>query len=112
MELDYNEYNEVAKNLEQYEEDDKWGNIIKHSKKFVDSIVSVSPHPCANILLDKDIEKEIGVIRIDDKICAIITSKEADEWKYLKNDYLTVLVVEIISDTFKLIGEDIIDIQN
>ena len=53
-------------------------------------------HNCANIIMDKDIEEEIGVVRIGDKLCAVITSKEADEWKYLKNDYLTVLVVEII----------------
>lgn len=111
MELDHKEYNEVAKNIDTYKDDKKWKDIIKHSEKFVGSIVSASPHPCASVLLDKDIEEEIGVVRIGDKLCAIITSKEADEWKYLKNDYLTVLVVEIINDVFKLIGKDIIPIS-
>lgn len=111
MELDHKEYNEIAKNIDTYKDDKKWKDIIKHSEKFVGSIVSASPHPCANVLLDKDIEEEIGVVRIGDKLCAIITSKEADEWKYLKNDYLTVLVVEIINDVFKLIGKDIIPIS-
>lgn len=69
-------------------------------------------HNCANIIMDKNIEEEIGVIRIGDKICAVITSKEADDWKYLKNDYLTVLVVEIIDEVFKLLSEEVIDVPD
>lgn len=111
MELEYSEYNEVAKDLSLYKENKKWKDVIKHSEKFVGSIVSASPHPCACIILDKDIEEEIGVIRIGDKICATITSLEADKWKYLKNDYLTVLVVEIISDVFKEIGKEVMDVS-
>jgi len=108
--LQFKKYNEVAKNLDQYRDDPKWKDIIEHSQKFVDAIVSVSPSPCANIIMNKDIEEEIGVIRAGDELCAVITSKEADEWKYLKNDYLTVLVVEIINDVFKLIGKKVLDI--
>ncbi len=111
MGLEYDKYNEIAKNLDGYRNDKYWGEIIKHSKRFVDSVVSVSPHPCANLLLDKDIEEELGVIRIKDKICATITSKEADDWKFLKNDYLTVLVVEIIYDTFDLIGKEVLSVS-
>lgn len=110
MELPYDEYNEVAKNLDDYKDDKKWKDIISHSETFVDSIVSVSPHPCALLIMDKDIEEEIGVIRVGDKLCATITSTEADEWKYLKNDYLTVLVVDIINKTFELIGKEVIEI--
>lgn len=111
LELDYNEYNEVAKDLDKYSIDPEWADIIRHSKKFVGSIVSASPHPCSNIIMDSDIEEEIGVIRIGDKLCAVITSLEADEWKYLKNDYLTVSVVEIINDVFDLIGKDVIEVD-
>ena len=111
MELEHKEYNDIAKNIASYKNDNKWKDVIKHSGKFVGSIVSASPHPCANVLLDGDIEKEIGVIRIGDKLCAIITSNEAEEWKYLKNDYLTVSVVEIINDVFKLVGKETIDVN-
>ncbi len=111
MDLEYNKYNEVAKNLDSYKKDKYWGEIIKYSEKFVDSIVSVSPHPCACLLLDDDIEEEIGIIKIKDKLCALITSTEADEWKYLKNDYLTVLVVEIIYDTFELLQKPVLEIN-
>ena len=46
MELDHKEYNEIAKNIDTYKDDKKWKDIIKHSEKFVGSIVSASPHPC------------------------------------------------------------------
>ena len=110
MELEYDKYNEVAKNIDLYRNDAKWKDIIEHSSRFINSIVSVSPHPCANIIMDTDIEEEIGVVRIGNKLCAIITSTEADEWKYLKNDYLTVSVWEIIAKTFELIGKEVIDV--
>jgi len=110
MELEYDEYNFIAKNIEEYRNDDKWGKIIKHSQKFIGSVVSVSPNPCANIIMDKNIEEELGIIKIGDKFCVPITSAEADDWKFLKNDYLTVKVVSIISDTFKLVGKDVIDV--
>jgi len=111
MDLEYSEYNEVAKNIDSYRDDKYWGKIIEYSEKFVDSIVSVSPHPCANILLDEDIEEEIGIIKIKDKLCALITSTEADEWKYLKNDYLEVTVVEIINDVFELLDKEVIEVN-
>ena len=109
--LEHKEYNDVAKNIDLYKEDERWKDIICHSKRFVGSIVSASPHPCASVIMDKDIEEEIGVVRVGDKLCAVITSNEAEEWKYLKNDYLTVLVVEIINDTFKLIGKEVMDVN-
>lgn len=110
MDLDFEEYNYVGKNLDEFREDEKWGSIIKHSQKFIDSVVSASPHPCANLIMNNDIEEELGVIKIGDKYCAPITSLEADIWKYLKNDYLTVTVVKIISKIFELIGKDVIDV--
>jgi DNA polymerase III alpha subunit len=110
MGMDFNAYNDVAKNMNDYINDSKWGKIIKHSQKFIDSIVSASPHPCANVIMNKDIEEELGVIKIGDKLCAPITSLEADIWKYLKNDYLTVKVVAIIAETFELIRKDIFDV--
>ena len=111
MDMEFDKYNDVAKNIDNYRDDEYWGKIIEHSNKFVNSVVSVSPHPCANLLLTDNIEEELGIIKIKDKLCVPITSKESDDWKYLKNDYLTVLVVEIIYDTFELIGREVIEVD-
>lgn len=105
--IEYSEYNEVAKNIDHYRPNEKWGPLIKEASKYVGTIVSKSPHPCAYVLSNSDIREEIGLVRVGDELCALITSDEADEWKYLKNDYLIVTVWEIISATFKEIGEPI-----
>ena len=105
------EFNEVGKDLDAYRDHPKWRDIIEESKKFIGVIDSVSPHPCANLLLTEPISEEIGIIKVGDVFCALIDSDTSDAWKYLKNDYLTVTVWRIISDTFKLIGKPIIDVR-
>ena len=105
--LDMKEYNEVAKNLEKYESDPIWGEIIQESKKFIGVIDSISPSPCSFLLLDKPISEEIGLIKIGDEICCCIDGYTSDEWKFLKNDILTVSVWDIIAETYKLIGKPI-----
>ena len=109
--LKYDEFNEVSKNMEDYEEDEYWGEIIKDSKKFIGSIVSKSPSPCACLIMTENIKEEVGLIRIKDELVAVITSDEADEWKYLKNDYLQVAVWNIIYKTFDMIGIDPIPLR-
>jgi len=84
--LKMSEYNEIAKNLDLYKNDPKWKDLIEESKKFLDVIESVSPHPCAFLLLDKPISEEIGVIKVGDELCALIDSGTSDTWKYLKDD--------------------------
>lgn len=100
--LKFDEFNDVAKNIDSYREIPRWKRIIEESEKISNTIVSASIHPCSFLLFDGDIEEEIGVIRINNAICAIITSDESDNWKYLKNDYLIVSVLRIINDTCKL----------
>lgn len=106
--LDYKEFNEVAKNIERYTNDKKWKPIIEEAEKYVGTIVSASVHPCAHLLLDKNILYEYGVVRLGDFLCVMMTSGEADEFKYLKNDYLIVKVWKLIYETFQEIGKPII----
>ena len=106
--MDYDEFNDVGKNIEKYAEDKKWKPIIEEAKKYVDTIVSGSVHPCAHLLSNKNILEEYGVVRLGGNVCVIITSSEADEYKVLKNDYLIVKVWKLISETFDLIGEPIL----
>lgn len=84
--LSYDEYNEVAKNIENYENDEKWKPYIEEAKKYIGAIVSASVHPCAHLLMNADIREELGVVRVGNALCVMITSSEADEYKYLKND--------------------------
>lgn len=111
LEIDYNTTNKVAKNLEEYRNSEEFGKIIEDSKKFIGVIDSVSPHPCANLLLSEPISEEIGIIKVGDEYCALIDSGTSDDWKYLKNDYLTVTVWEIISKVFKKINKPIPDVR-
>lgn len=111
MELPYEQYNEVAKNLSAYASSQTWTDVIKKSEEMVGIIVSASIHPCAFLLMSKDIEEEIGIVRIGNELCVPITSSEADEYKYLKNDLLIVTVWKLISETFKEIGQPILSIK-
>jgi len=110
LEFDY--YNEVAKDVESYERIPEWKDRIERSKRQVGSIVSVSRHPCANVIMDKDIREEIGVIRSGKDLVAVITSGEADDWKYLKNDYLTVTVVRILNKVAEKIGKPLPEVND
>lgn len=107
--LQFDEFNDVAKNLDQYQEDKKWKPLIDEAKHYVGTIVSASVHPCAHVLSDKDLLYEYGVARFGDFICVMITSGEADQFKVLKNDYLIVSVWKLIHETFEEIGIPIID---
>lgn len=105
------EYNEVAKDLENYLEDNKWKQVIEDSKIFRGVIESVAPSPCSFLLLSKPISEEVGLIKVGDIICCALDGYNCDVYKYLKNDFLTVKVYEIIDRVYKLIGRPIDDIS-
>ena len=73
--------------------DEQYLNLINESKKYKGIITSISPHPCARLLLDKDIRREIGVIRLkarsgskDAIYGAYIDGRTADANNYVKAD--------------------------
>lgn len=111
LNLDKQEVNEVGKNLESYESHPYWSKIIEESKMFVGVIDSVSPHPCAILLLSEPISEEVGVIKVGDEMVCLIDSGNSDKYKYLKNDYLTVTVWDIISKGYEKIGQPIDDVR-
>ena len=47
--LNINDYNEVAKDLDNYIDDENWNKIIEESKHFVGTIESVSQSPCSTL---------------------------------------------------------------
>ena len=67
---------------------------------------SMIVHNCSHLLLPSDnTSKETGTIKVKDEYVALITSGESDNYKYLKNDYLSVTVVDIIQKTYNMIGK-------
>lgn len=125
--IEMDEYNEFGKEISvvekikdkekrnyQYEKllkHEKFGKILKYSERFVGLIDSISPSPCSFLLLDKPISREIGLKNIDNTICCNIDGYTSDNWKFLKNDILTVTVWKIISDTYKELNKKIPSIK-
>ena len=143
--LDFETANEVAKQIQNYEIDvkharennaddpdydvdddvkienyveEKYLKLIEESKKYKGIITSLSPHPCAHLLSDKDLRRETGIIRVKSKsgtkdavYAAYIDGKTADSYNYLKADFLRVDVVKVISDTFKLAGIPVMSVD-
>ncbi len=96
--------------IESYVEEQYLG-LVEDSKQYKGIVTSISPHPCAHILLDRDLRREIGVIQVKSKsgnkpavYAAYIDGRTADAYNYLKADFLRVDVVKIIAETYKLAG--------
>ena len=110
--IPYTEYNDVAKAVEEYTDNEQWKPLIEEAQKYVDLIISMSPHPCAFALSNKNLREEYGVIRVNGVLCVMLTSEEADFWKILKDDFLVVNTWGIIADTFNLIGKPILSVKD
>ncbi len=99
---DINEYDNVAKNLNDYRDDPKWKSIIEESKKFIGVVESVSESPCSMLLHSFPVRKELGLVRTSKGVaCCLLDGYNCDKYKYLKNDYLSATVWAIIRDTCK-----------
>lgn len=105
------EYDEIAKNLEDYENDPQWKQLIEDSKVFRGVVESVAPSPCSFLLSNDKISEIVGLVKVGDITCCCLDGYNCDVYKYLKNDYLTVKVYEIIDKVYKLIGRPIDDID-
>jgi DNA polymerase III alpha subunit len=105
------EYDEIAKNLESYENDEKWKDLIEGSKKFRGVVESVAPSPCSFLLSNDKISEMVGLVKVGDITCCCLDGYNCDVYKFLKNDYLTVTVYQLVNDTYKLIGKPIDNID-
>jgi DNA polymerase III alpha subunit len=105
------EYDEVAKDLESYENDEKWKDLIEGSKKFRGVVESVAPSPCSFLLSNDKISEMVGLVKVGDVTCCCLDGYNCDVYKFLKNDYLTVTVYQLISDVYKLLGKPMDDIN-
>ena len=112
-ELDYKHADDDEKdeiNVEDYVPE-KYHEYLKASEKYLGMIDSISPHPCAYLICNADIRREVGIFRINSKTgkkkvvyAAFIDGATADAYGYLKNDDLQVSVVKLNDDIYKRIG--------
>lgn len=90
--------------------DEQYHDILKDSENYLGIISDIKPHPCAYLIYQGNIRKEIGLIKIKAKngkkemLCTIMDGKWAEEYKFLKNDLLKVNVVELIKKVYQRIG--------
>ena len=96
-------------NIEDYI-DKEYQEIFEKSKNYRGIVSSVSPHACASLIYNKNIRRNIGLIKLRSKqgkeehICALMDGKWAEKYKFLKNDLLKVSVVALIKELYKRIG--------
>ena len=105
------EYDEVAKNLDAVQNTEEWKDLIEGSKKFRGVVESVAPSPCSFLLSNDKISEMVGLVKVGDVTCCCLDGYNCDVYKFLKNDYLTVTVYQLISDVYKLLGKPMDDIN-
>lgn len=114
-------YDEAVKLAEEDEKDDiniedyvdkKYLPYLEQSKSYWGIISDKKKAPCAFLLYDGNIRKEIGLIKCKSEstqkeyITCCVDGAIAENYKFLKNDILKVDVVLLISKVFERIGID------
>lgn len=109
--IKYADEEEEPPELSEYVEKE-YLQLVEESAKYRGVIDSISPHPCAHLIYDGDIRREIGVVRTKSKdeeprYATYIDGETASKYGYLKIDFLLVDVVRIIYEAFKSIGREV-----
>ena len=90
--------------------DEQFKEYIDKSQKYWGIIMDKKKAPCAFLLYSGNIREEIGLIKCKSEssgkefITAVIDGAIAENYKFLKNDILTVSVVLLIDKIYKAIG--------
>ena len=90
--------------------DEKYKEYIDKSKKYWGIIMDKKKAPCSYLLYSGNIREEIGLIKCKSEstgkefITAVVDGAIAENYKFLKNDILTVSVVLLIDKIYKEIG--------
>lgn len=90
----------------------EYHEYVKMSERYLGMVDNISQHPCAYLLCQEDIRREIGIFRINSKTgkkktiyAAFIDGATAEAYGYLKNDLLSVDVVSINREVFRGISK-------
>ncbi|MGG4434437.1 hypothetical protein AAXE64_07745 [Priestia megaterium] len=127
--LDFDVANAITKQIEKYETElkyaeedekdlinvydyveEKYHEYVKGSEKYRGIISDKKPHPCAHVLYQGSIRRELGLMKIKSQqgkketMVTVIDGYVAEKYKFLKNDLLKVDVVNTIHKTYEKIG--------
>lgn len=86
--------------------DKQYWDIFERSKEYRGLVTSWSIAPCSYLLYQGSIRKEIGLVRIKDHLCCCMDGHWAERCHFLKNDLLTVQVVNLIYQSFHRIEKE------
>lgn len=90
--------------------DKEYQNYVKKSEVYLGLISSKSKAPCAYLLYQGSIRRQIGLIKCKSEttkkeyITTVIDGAVAEKYKFLKNDWLIVDTVALTDAIFKRIG--------
>lgn len=90
--------------------DKEYQNYVKKSEVYWGLISSKSKAPCAYLLYEGSIRRQIGLIKCKSEttkkeyITTVIDGAVAEKYKFLKNDWLIVDTVALTDSIFKRIG--------
>lgn len=113
------DYEEAVKNVDDEDKDlidiydyvdKKYEDYINKSKKYWGIIMDKKKAPCAYILYQGNIREEIGLIKCKSEstgkefITAVVDGAIAENYKFLKNDILTVSIVLLVDKIYNRIG--------
>jgi DNA polymerase III alpha subunit len=92
--------------------DNKYKDIYLKSKEYQGVVSDIKPHPCAYLIYDGDIRKEIGLIKIKSQnkketLCCVMDGKWAENYAFLKNDLLKVSVALLIQKVYDRINQPV-----
>lgn len=106
-------YEEALKQADDESKDDidlldyiapEFQEIFRKSENYRGIVESWSIAPCAYLLYQGSIRREIGLVRIKDHICCMMDGHWAEAGHFLKNDLLKVSVVKLIKRAYERIG--------
>lgn len=86
--------------------DEKYHQVLTDSERYLGIISSWSPHPCATLIYDGNIRREIGLVMMRSNqgkkltLCSLMDGLWAEKYSFLKNDLLKVNVVRLIKETY------------
>lgn len=134
--VDFDTANEISQQIKKWQiavkhadEDDKdyidvfdyiqpqYHEIYQRSERYRGIVSSWSIHPCASIVYSGDIRREIGLTYVKSStskegiLCAVMDGKWAEEYKFLKNDWLTVQVVKLMYRLYRRIGMEVPSVE-